>query len=75
MGTHNLCFEAKIRKIGIPLHTLVLYKSGGLRGYTLHGHVFMMLSSYYAVLEMKVDISNANWFGRTRTFTILYSRR
>ena len=28
-GYHNLCFEAKIRKIGIPLHTPVLpYKSG-----------------------------------------------
>ena len=29
MSTHNLCFGAKIRKIGIPLHTPVfLYKSG-----------------------------------------------
>ena len=29
MSTHNLCFEAKIRKIGIPLHTpVLLYKSG-----------------------------------------------
>ena len=28
-STHNLCFEAKIRKIGIPLHTpVLLYKSG-----------------------------------------------
>ena len=28
-STHNLCFGAKIRKIGIPLHTPVLiYKSG-----------------------------------------------
>ena len=27
--THNLCFRAKIRKIGIPLHTpVLLYKSG-----------------------------------------------
>ena len=27
-NTHNLCFGAKLRKIGIPLHTLVLlYKS------------------------------------------------
>ena len=30
-STHNLCFEAKIRNIGIPLHTPVfLYKSGVL---------------------------------------------
>ena len=29
VGTHNLCFGAKIRKIGIPLHTpVLLYKSG-----------------------------------------------
>ena len=29
VGTHNLCFGAKIRKIGIPLQTPVfLYKSG-----------------------------------------------
>ena len=28
-STHNLCFGAKLRKIGIPLHTpVLLYKSG-----------------------------------------------
>ena len=27
-STHNLRFGAKIRKIGIPLHTVLLYKSG-----------------------------------------------
>ena len=28
-STHNLCFGAKIRKIGLPLHTpVLLYKSG-----------------------------------------------
>ena len=28
-STHDLCFGAKIRKIGIPLHTpVLLYKSG-----------------------------------------------
>ena len=33
MSTHNLCFGAKIRKIGIPLHTpVLLYKSGVLGG-------------------------------------------
>ena len=45
MSTHNLCFGAKIRKIGIPLHTpVLLYKSGVQGGYTLHGHVFVMIS-------------------------------
>ena len=29
MGTHNVCFGAKTRKIGIPLHTpVLLYDSG-----------------------------------------------
>ena len=37
-STHNLCFGAKIRKIGIPLHTPALLS----RGYTLHGHVILM---------------------------------
>ena len=33
MGTHNLCFGAKIRKICISLHYLVLlYKSGVFMG-------------------------------------------
>ena len=28
-STHNLCFGAKIRKMGVPLHTpVLLYKSG-----------------------------------------------
>ena len=37
-------FWSKIRKIGLPLHTpVLLYKSGVQGGYTLHGHVFLML--------------------------------
>ena len=40
---HNLCFGAKIRKIGIPLQTpVLLYKSGVKGRYTSHGHVFVM---------------------------------
>ena len=32
-STHNLCFGANIRKIGMPLHTPIsLYKSG-IQGY------------------------------------------
>ena len=30
-STHNLCFGAKIRKIGIPLHTPVLLYKGGVQ--------------------------------------------
>ena len=31
-STHNLCFGAKIRKIGIPLHTPVLLYKSGIQG-------------------------------------------
>ena len=31
-STHNLCFGAKIRKIGIPLHTPVLLCKSGVQG-------------------------------------------
>ena len=35
--THNLCFGAKIIKIGIPLHTPVsLYIKVGFKGYSIH---------------------------------------
>ena len=41
-STHNLCFGAKIRKIGIPLHTPVCYIKVGYKGvYILHGHVIL----------------------------------
>ena len=41
-STHNLCFGAKIRKIGIPLHTpVLLYKRGVQRGIN-YKDVFMM---------------------------------
>ena len=32
MSTHNLCFGAKIRKIGIPMHTPVLLIKVGFEG-------------------------------------------
>ena len=31
-STHNLCFGANIRKIGIPLHTPVLLYNSGVQG-------------------------------------------
>ena len=30
--THDLCFEAKIKKIGIPLHAPVLVYKSGVQG-------------------------------------------
>ena len=51
MGTHNLCFEAKIRKIGIPLQAPVYYIKVGYEGvYSFHGHVVLTLGlSIYLV--------------------------
>ena len=31
-NSHNLCFGAKVRKIGIPLHTPVLLYESGIQG-------------------------------------------
>ena len=39
-STHNLCFGAKIRKIGILLHTPVLLYKSGVQGGTLHMDMF-----------------------------------
>ena len=49
MSTHNLCFGAKIRKIGIPLHTPVLLYKVGFKGYS---HVFLM---YFCSVQTRVD--------------------
>ena len=35
-------FWSKNKKIGIPLLTPVLLYESGVRGYSLHGHVFLM---------------------------------
>ena len=45
MPTHNLCFGAKIKKIGIPQQTPIFFSitKWGFKGYTFHGHVFEML--------------------------------
>ena len=39
-STHNLCFRAKIRTI--IYITVSLYKIGGSKGSTLHGHATVM---------------------------------
>ena len=52
MSTHNVCFGSKIRKLGTCIRKnlqtpFLLYKSGdwGLRGYTFHGHFYLMWST------------------------------
>ena len=43
-STHNLCFRAKIRKDRYtPAYPSFSIYKWGLRGYTFHGHVFLML--------------------------------
>ena len=80
MSTHNLCFGAKIRKIGIPLQTpVVLYKSGVLGGgYSLHGHVFLLLmlthtSTIVKQLQVMEDvISRQLWLSEWLRFDVTY---
>ena len=51
-STHNLCFGAKIRKIGIPLHTPVMLNKSGVLGLYISrtcfpdvtAHIMMKLS-------------------------------
>ena len=43
-STHNLCFGAKIRKqLAYPCIAQFHYIKVGFEGYTLHGHVIMMV--------------------------------
>ena len=58
MGAHNVCFGAKIRKIGIHRHTPVLLCKGGICGVFLYGHVFLN----YGKLKMVVRFLIANLF-------------
>ena len=56
-STHNLCFGAKIRKIGIPLHTPVLLYTSGIQGgihYTRH--VLVMIVTVFAVRWKNSDV-------------------
>ena len=57
-STHNLCFGAKIRKIGIPLH----YIKVGFKGYILHGHVILMLLFEQALSTSKSAIFVDSFF-------------
>ena len=41
-STHNLCFGAKIRKIGVPLQTPVFNIKVRFMVDLFHGHVFLM---------------------------------
>ena len=61
MSTHNLCFGAKIRKIGIPLHTPVCYIKVGYKGVYItracfpdvHVTCFFFCCSFFAFLGGK----------------------
>ena len=49
-----------------PTNSVLLYKSGGFRGYSLHRHVFLMylqptLSFLQYIVENAVEIDNSSW--------------
>ena len=58
-STHNLCFGAKIKKTKNnrynPAYTSFAIQKWGLRGYSLHGYVRMMVSSlqWYLMTSVK----------------------
>ena len=43
MSIHNLCFGSKIKKEVYPCTPQYYYIKVGLKGYTLHGLVFLMV--------------------------------
>ena len=64
-STHNLCFGATIRKIGIPVHTpVLLYKSGVQEGihYT---DMFSLLPTQFiqseSTCQSRHDCKNIDW--------------
>ena len=61
-STHNLCFRAKIRKIGKPLHTpFLLYKSGVQWGIHYNGHVLTcFLMNVYLDCMKYLDCRNSS---------------
>ena len=42
MSTYSLCFGSKKRKMYTPANPSFPMLKWGFRGYTLHGHVFLM---------------------------------
>ena len=56
-STHNLCFGAKIRKIGIPLHTPVLLYKIGVQG-GIHYTDMFSLCVFCLVNSSDVDQSS-----------------
>ena len=63
-STHNLCFGAKIRKIGISLHTQVLlYIKVGFKG------VYMSRICFPDVSDACLTLDNAQHHLQSRLFT------
>ena len=62
-STHNLCFVAKIRKIGIPLNTpVLLYKSGVQRG-VHYTHMF----SWWILFALSPKLSGVRYVDTPHT--------
>ena len=54
-STHNLCFGAKIRKIGISLHTLVLLYKSRVQGVYIARTGFPGESFFFLHVNMNLD--------------------
>ena len=61
-STHNLCFGAKIRKIGIPLHTPVLLYKSGVSGVFYFTDMFLMIHlDLNVLLDARKDDNFKDW--------------
>ena len=53
MSTHNLCFRAKIReKMVTPVHPSFTIQMWGVRGYSLHGLVFVISVNQFKICSI-----------------------
>ena len=50
MSTHNLCFKAKIKKMYTPGNPSFSIQKWDVRGFSLHGLVFVMIALRFGVI-------------------------
>ena len=70
MSTHNLCFGAKIRKIGLPLHTPVLLYKNGVQGVYITRICFPddhVMSAGYTPLPRLIRFASESAWNHART--------
>ena len=52
MSTHNLCLRAKYENMYTPVHPSFTIQKWGVRGYSIHGLVFVMTYDQFRALRI-----------------------